>query len=291
LGPFEFFGKINFLKAGLVYADKINTVSASYAREIQSSTELGAGLEGLLRERTNDVSGILNGVDTQVWNPASDTLIAKTYDAASLEGKSVNKLALAIKCGFEKSRLNRPLVGMITRFVEQKGLDLVTKAVERLFAIDANFVLLGTGDPKFHRLFETWNEKFDGRFRAFLTFDNAMAHLIEAGSDIFLMPSRYEPCGLNQMYSLRYGTVPVVRATGGLADTVTDADASPDSGNGFVFTDYEPEAMIAAIQRAVTAYGETDRWRAIMKRGMAADFSWAHAAKEYVALYESVLAR
>ncbi len=291
MGPFEYFGKINFLKAGLVYADKINTVSPTYAREIQSSSEFGAGLEGLLHERAVDLSGILNGVDTEIWNPAIDTLIAKTYDAASLEGKSANKQALAAKCGFEKSRQSRPLVGMITRFAEQKGLDLIAKSAERLFAHNVNMVVLGTGDPKFHRLFETWNDKFAGRFRAFMLFDNALAHLIEAGSDIFLMPSRYEPCGLNQMYSLRYGTVPVVRATGGLADTVRDADAESDSGNGFVFTEYEPDAMLAALGRAVTAHGDPKRWQGIVKRGMAADFSWQHAAKEYTALYNSALSR
>ncbi len=291
MGPFEYFGQINFLKAGLVHADKINTVSPTYAREIQSSPDFGAGLEGLLRQRSGDLTGILNGIDTDIWNPVADKLIAQTYDQTSLDGKAVNKRALCDKCGVDTSRLDRPLVGMITRLAEQKGLALVVEAAERLFALDVNLVLLGTGDPTLQKLFSEWNDRYPGRFRAILTFDNALAHLIEAGSDIFLMPSRYEPCGLNQMYSLRYGTVPVVRATGGLADTVIDADANPGSGNGFAFIDYKSAAMLDALERAVFAYREPGRWRGIMKCGMAADFSWANAAKEYLALYNSALAR
>lgn len=290
MGPFEYFGKINFLKAGLVYADKINTVSPTYAREIQTTSELGAGLEGLLRERAADVSGILNGVDTDIWNPATDKLIAATYDSNSLDPKRKNKIALCEECGFDSARPDRPLIGLITRLVEQKGMDLVVDAAADLFALNVNVVLLGTGDPKLAKVFETWNSRYSGRFRAFLAFDNTLAHLIEAGSDMFLMPSRYEPCGLNQMYSLRYGTVPVVRATGGLADTVVDADANPETGNGFSFTDYTSDAMFGALKRAVSAYRDSKRWQAIQSRGMAADFSWTHAASTYEALYRSSLA-
>jgi starch synthase len=290
MGPFEFFGKINFLKAGLSYADKINTVSPTYAREIQSSPEFGAGLEGLLRDRAADVSGILNGVDVDIWDPVSDKLIARAFSSESLSGKAANKTALCEQCGFDQSRHDRPLVGMITRLAHQKGMDLVLEAAEAIFALDVNVVLLGNGDPSMHKLFEEWDSRFAGRFKSFLKFDNSLAHLIEAGSDMFLMPSRYEPCGLNQMYSLRYGTVPVVRATGGLADTVFDADASPDRGNGFSFTDYSAESMLGALRRAVAAYKDGNRWQTIMKRGMAADFSWKHAAKDYVSLYESALA-
>ncbi|HWO57962.1 MAG TPA: glycogen synthase GlgA [bacterium] len=291
MGPFEFFGKINFLKAGLVYADKINTVSPTYAREIQSSSEYGAGLEGILRQRSADLSGILNGVDVEIWNPATDKLIPATYDAAHLEGKAANKRALCEACGFARERWDRPLVGMITRLAEQKGLTLVANAAERLFALDVNLVLLGTGDPALQKTFGAWNESFAGRFRGYFAFDNALAHLIEAGADIFLMPSRYEPCGLNQMYSLRYGTIPVVRATGGLADTVIDADARPEEGNGFVFNDYTEQAMLAALRRAVAAYGDRARWTALQRRGMAADFSWTHAAGEYLRLYQAAIDR
>jgi len=291
MGPFEYFGKINFLKAGLVYADKINTVSPTYAREIQSSEEFGAGLEGLLRQRAADVSGILNGIDVDIWNPDTDKLITRTYDATSLERKGDNKRALSDKCGFEKTPQERPLVGVISRLADQKGLDLIAASAEHIFALGVNMVLLGAGDPKLQKVFAAWNKKFAGRFRAFLAFDNALAHLIEAGADIFLMPSRYEPCGLNQMYSLRYGTVPVVRATGGLADTVIDADDNPASGNGFVFHDYDATAMIDALRRAVAASADRPRWGTIIRRGMAADFSWTHAAKEYVTLYEAALSR
>ena len=290
MGPFEYFGQINFLKAGIVYADKITTVSPTYAREIQSVPEIGAGLEGLLRQRSADLSGILNGIDTDIWNPSTDKLITKTFNASSLSGKAVNKRALCDQCGFGADRADRPLVGMITRLAEQKGLDLIAEAAEAIFALDVNLVLLGTGDPKLQKLFTEWNEKYPGRFKAFLTFDNALAHLIEAGSDIFLMPSRYEPCGLNQMYSLRYGTVPVVRATGGLADTVSDADSHPDSGNGFSFTDYNVDAMLDALKRALLAKGDARRWEAIIKRGMATDFSWANAASTYESLYHTTLA-
>jgi starch synthase len=287
MGPFEYFGQINFLKAGIVYADKITTVSPTYAREIQSVPEIGAGLEGLLRQRSADLSGILNGIDTDIWNPSSDPLITTTFDAASLSGKAVNKRTLCELCGFAA---DRPLVGMITRLAEQKGLDLIAESAESIFALGVNLVLLGTGDPKLHTLFTEWNEKYPGRFKAFLAFDNALAHLIEAGSDIFLMPSRYEPCGLNQMYSLRYGTVPVVRATGGLADTVSDADANPDTGNGFSFADYTVDAMIDALNRALRAKHDARRWEAIIKRGMATDFSWSNAAGQYLELYNSALA-
>lgn len=289
MGPFEYFGRINFLKAGLVYADKINTVSPTYAREIQTAPEFGAGLEGLLSQRSGDLSGILNGIDTEIWNPATDKLIPNKYSIDLLLGKSTNKQILSAHCDFDHTRLDYPLVGMITRLAEQKGLDLLVEAAEQLFTLDLNLVLLGTGNPKLQATFAEWNDRYRGRFRAFLTFDNALAHLIEAGSDIFLMPSRYEPCGLNQMYSLRYGTVPVVRATGGLADTVTDADEHPDSGNGFSFTDYRSDAMLNAIQRALTAHREPKRWLSIIKRGMAADFSWTNAAKAYDALYRTTL--
>lgn len=291
MGPFEFFSKINFLKAGLVYADKINTVSPTYAREIQTSSEYGAGLEGVLRERSTDLSGILNGIDTEIWNPKTDPLITARYDADSLDGKRANKKALCEKMGLDAGRQDRPLIGMITRLAGQKGLDLVADAAEAIFALDVNLVLLGTGDPAMQKLFASWNDRFKGRFRAVIGFDNALAHLIEAGSDMFLMPSRYEPCGLNQMYSLRYGTVPVVRATGGLADTVTDADTHLDTGNGFTFAAYASDAMLDALKRAVTAYRDAGRWQAIVRRGMGADFSWNHAAKEYLKLYESALSK
>jgi starch synthase len=288
LGPFEFFGKTNFLKAGLEYADQITTVSPTYAREIQASEELGAGLDGVLRRRSHDLAGILNGIDDGVWNPATDPLLPATYDAEHLTGKAECKSALCQRCGIAPERAQLPLVGMITRLDRQKGLDLVAEAEAELMSLDANFVLLGTGSPAFHQIFENWNQQYPGRFRAFLAFDNALAHLIEAGADMFLMPSRYEPCGLNQMYSLRYGTIPVVRSTGGLVDTVFDCDADPERGNGFAFSGYNTTSLIDAIRRALATFAFPERWNGIMRRGMGTDFSWRHAAGEYQTLFERV---
>jgi len=289
--PFEFWGKVAFLKAGLAYADRLNTVSPTYAREIQEAEEYGCGLEDLLRNRSGDLTGILNGIDEDVWNPATDPLIARTYAVNDLSGKAENKAQLCRRCGLAPARWGRPLIGMISRLAEQKGFDLLAEAAARLFALDVNLVLLGTGDPEFHKLFEKWNRRLAGQFRAYLTFDNELAHQIEAGADMFLMPSRYEPCGLNQMYSLRYGTVPVVRATGGLADTVFDADQHPDVGNGFVFAEYGAKAMLRAVRRAVACFENPARWQTLIRRGMQSDFSWGASARRYVEWYEVALAQ
>ncbi len=289
LSPFEFWGKINYLKSGLICAHKINTVSPTYAREIQTDDELGCGLNGILSERANDLSGILNGIDTQVWNPATDHLIPQTYDAENLAAKHANKETLCARAGIARERWERPLIGIISRLADQKGFDLIADAAEQIFALDVNVVLLGTGERRFHDLFTDLQEQYPGRMKIFLTFDDALAHTIEAGADIFLMPSRYEPCGLNQMYSLRYGTVPVVRSTGGLADTVIDADANTERGNGFSFREYTADAMLGAIRRAVAAYNDPSRWTPIQIRGMAGDFSWRRSAQKYIALYESAL--
>jgi starch synthase len=290
MSPFEFYGKVNYLKAGLIHAHKINTVSPTYAREIQTDKDLGAGLGGVLRDRSQDLSGILNGIDRELWNPETDPLIAKQYNADNLaDGKRANKEALLKRAGLPENRRERPLIGMISRLADQKGFDLIADVAEKLFALDVNWVLLGTGDPRFHKLFKSLSAKHADRLAAFLTFDNQLAHQIEAGADMFLMPSRYEPCGLNQMYSLAYGTVPVVRATGGLADTVIDADSDGVHGTGFAFTPYDSGEMLDAIQRAVTAFADTERWMQIQKRGMLCDFSWDRSATEYTALYETAL--
>ena len=290
LSPFEFWGKVNFLKAGLVYASKINTVSPTYAREIQTDETIGSGLDGVLRGRGRDLTGILNGIDTQVWNPATDRLIEKTFGPADLElGKSINKKALLKRAGLPAVRWDRPLIGIISRLADQKGFDLIQKAASRLFALDINLIVLGTGEQRFHDLFKKLAKRHADRLAVFLTFDNALAHQIEAGADMFLMPSRYEPCGLNQMYSLAYGTVPIVRATGGLADTVIDADSDPQNGTGFVFTEYTPSAMLRAVRRAITAWGDGARWSRIRHSGMKLDFSWNHSAANYISLYEDAL--
>lgn len=290
MSPFEFYGKVNYLKAGLIYAHKINTVSPTYASEIQSDSELGCGLGGVLRDRSRDLTGILNGIDNHVWNPATDTLIAMTYGPRNLtSGKRANKEALLQRAGLPRTRWDRPLIGMISRLADQKGFDLIAEAADELFALDVNFIVLGTGDRRFHDLFTKLSTRHSDRVGAFLTFDNQLAHLIEAGADMFLMPSRYEPCGLNQMYSLVYGTVPIVRATGGLADTVIDADRDPERGTGFSFTEYDSDAMLEAIRRAVAAYVEGRQWEQIQRRGMGLDFSWERAASEYIDLYETAL--
>jgi starch synthase len=290
MSPFEFFEKTNFLKAGIHYATKINTVSPTYAQEIQSDEELGSGLDGALRLRAGDLSGILNGIDTQAWNPSTDGLIEARYtvDAVS-EGKDANKRALLRRAGIAPERWGRPLIGMISRLADQKGFDLIAESLNDFNMLDVNCVLLGTGEQRFHRLFSEWNAAHPECCRAFLTCDNALAHQNEAGADMFLMPSRYEPCGLNQMYSLAYGTVPIVRSTGGLADTVIDAGRNPATGNGFVFEEYDAEAMIEAISRALMAYQNSDRWSVIRARGMAADFSWDRSAARYEDLYEQAL--
>ena len=290
MSPFEFWGKVNFLKSGLVYADKINTVSPTYAEEIQTDEVLGSGLGGVLRDRSKDLTGILNGIDPRVWNPASDSLIAKAYgprDAAP--GKAANKEALLKQAGLPRERWDRPLIGIISRLADQKGFDLIEAAAKKLFALDLNLVILGTGEQRFHDLFEKLAKRHADRLAVFLTFDNTLAHQIEAGADMFLMPSKYEPCGLNQMYSLAYGTVPIVRATGGLADTVVDADDNPRQGTGFVFTKYTAAAMLDAIRRAVAAFADQKRWENVRRRGMELDFTWDHSAANYISLYEAAL--
>ncbi|HSG98626.1 MAG TPA: glycogen synthase, partial [candidate division Zixibacteria bacterium] len=278
---FEWQGQIGLLKAGLVTADRINTVSAAYAEEIQTAPEYGLGLEAIFRERAGVLTGILNGIDEDVWNPAADPHITARYTSDELSGKAEDKADLCARCGFAPARCELPLLSIVTRLVDQKGIDLLVAIADDLFAADANLVILGTGERRFHEVFERWNAHHPDRFHAFLTFDDALAHQIEAGADIFLMPSKYEPCGLNQMYSLRYGTIPVVRATGGLRDTVRDADADPPTGNGFVFTAYEPAAFWDAIRRTLAAYRDRPRWAALMAHGMASDFSWQRSANAY----------
>ena len=290
LSPFEFYSKVNFLKAGIHYATKINTVSPTYAEEIQGVSDLGCGLDGLLRDRTRDVNGILNGIDTAVWNPSGDTLLKHQYDQQTVDaGKKINKETLLRRARIPSERWHLPLVGMISRLDAQKGFDLIEEAVADLMAMDFNLIILGTGVKAYHDLFADLTARYPERVAAFLTFDNGLAHLIEAGADIFLMPSRYEPCGLNQMYSLNYGTVPVVRATGGLADTVIDSDDDPKAGNGFSFAPYTAEAMLDALTRALSAFGDPKQWRAIQARGMNADFSWKQSAIRYKDLYQSAL--
>lgn len=283
----EYYGYLSFLKSGLRHADWITTVSPSYAAEIQTEAE-GMGMDGLLRTRGGVLSGIINGIDPDTWNPATDPHLPARYDAAKLAGKAANKAALQAELGLEPNP-DLPLLGIVSRLTEQKGLDLVPPIAEALLALPAQFAVLGSGAKEIEAEFALLAAQHPGCFAVRLGFDEPLAHRIEAGADIFLMPSRFEPCGLNQMYSLRYGTPPVVRATGGLADTVIDADADKQ-GNGFVFTEATAIALQAAIERAVAAWRKPARWARIRKNGMTRDLSWAEPARQYAALYARVLA-
>jgi starch synthase len=286
----EFYGRVNYLKAGIVYADLLNTVSPRYSQEIQTA-ELGCGLEGILRYRGQDVYGVLNGIDDRTWDPARDRLIAARYTAANLSGKEVCKRDLLATFGLSAEWMNAPLVGMISRLVDQKGFDLIESAIQRMLALDLAFVVLGIGEARYEEFLRRLRERYAGKVGVAIGFDDVLAHKIEAGSDIFLMPSHFEPCGLNQMYSLRYGTVPVVRETGGLDDTIESYEPTFDRGTGFKFIPYEAEALLATLQRALTLYRDRDAWARLMRRGMQADFSWLKSAQAYGDLYATALAK
>lgn len=286
----EFWGQVNLLKGGLYFADVLSTVSETYAREIQSE-EFGAGLDGVLRDRGEDLFGILNGVDYSAWDPAVDPFIAARYSADNLAGKAACKRHLQEAFGLP-AEPRTPLIGMVTRLADQKGLDLVAAVMTPLLATGTQLVVLGTGDPQYHTLLEEMARRFPAQVGARLGFDNALAHQIEAGADLFLMPSRYEPSGLNQLYSLRYGTVPVVRRTGGLADSIVDT--TPETlerggANGFVFEAYTSAALWDALRRALEAYQTPSVWLKVQRHGMRADFSWDRSAGRYLELYERAL--
>ncbi|RJQ39591.1 MAG: glycogen synthase GlgA [Dehalococcoidia bacterium] len=283
----EFYGKINFLKGGLVLADKITTVSPSYAEEIKTE-EQGFGLDGIFRERAGSLSGILNGADYDVWNPETDRLIAQNYSLGSLGGKQTCKTDLqrVFKLG---ENPDMPLVGMVARLSAQKGFDLLEEAIDRLFSRKLQFVLLGTGDKRYQDFFSKALAKYPGKAGIGVCFDETLAHKVIAGADFFLMPSRYEPGGLTQLYSLKYGTIPIVRAVGGLKDSIRDFSPSDGSGNGIVFTGYDAPSLIAAVDRALALFGDKENRQALIKNAMAADFSWENAARAYRELYRSLM--
>jgi starch synthase len=292
MSPFEFFGSMNFMKVGVIFSDAVTTVSETYAREIQSSAEFGYGLEGVLRNRMEPPLGILNGIDYGVWDPSSDPLLPAHYSARELAGKRLNKDAVLREFGFDESRRHRPLIAMISRMDVQKGFDLLLAILDELLSVeDVSFVLLGSGNKELEGRLQAIVAQHPGRAGVGLGFNNPLAHLIEAGADIFLMPSKYEPCGLNQMYSMRYGTVPVVRATGGLADTVQEYDPTTGQGTGFIFDDYDALDFKAAIGRALRAWDDKAAWNQIMQNGMTADFSWSRSARRYADLFENVKRR
>jgi len=279
----EFYGRISFLKAGIVYSETLTTVSPHYAQEIQTP-EAGCGFDGILRKRSADLSGVLNGIDSDAWNPATDPLLPKPYRAGNLDGKRAAKKAVLERYGLpaDAAAMKRPLIGMISRMVDQKGLDLIAQAGDELLALDAAFVVLGTGEARYQDMWRRFAAQRPARVGVHVGFSEELAHLIEAGGDMFLMPSLYEPCGLNQMYSLRYGTVPVVRHVGGLADTVVDGVT------GFSFEEYSAEALLAVLGRAIAAFGDPGRWGVMQAAGMREDHSWDHSAREYVKIYERV---
>jgi starch synthase len=280
----EFHGRISFLKGGLVRAGAVNTVSATYAREIQSA-ELGCGLDGVLRARGSALSGILNGIDTEEWNPAGDPHLAQRYDESSLDQKTLNKRALQQRLNLDVTN-ELPLVGFIGRLTHQKGADLIAAAAAEVAALPAQLALLGRGERELEGALAAAAARHPGRIAVAIGFDEALAHLIEGGADLFLMPSRFEPCGLNQMYSLRYGTLPVVRATGGLYDTVSNYDERTGSGTGFTFEEYAPQALLSTLRWALQTFENRAAWRRMQVAGMRQDFSWDASAREYVRVYE-----
>ncbi len=285
MSKLEFYGKVNFLKGAITMADYITTVSRKYSQEIQTA-EYGFGLEGVLRARSGTVSGILNAVNYEEWNPEHDRFIAAPYSADDLSGKAKCKADLLKELALpEDTQL--PVVGIVSRFAAQKGFDLILQVADRLARQDFIMVVLGSGDREYEELFRKLNKQYPQKFAVKVAYDNPLAHKIEAGSDIFLMPSRYEPCGLNQIYSMHYGTVPVVRATGGLDDTVEQFDKQTLKGTGFKFKPYTGEALLESLQAATDLYrSDPSAWQTLMRNGMAQEYSWINSAREYVKVYE-----
>ncbi|MEW6611759.1 MAG: glycogen synthase GlgA [Pseudomonadota bacterium] len=285
----EYYGQFSFMKTGLVYADRISTVSPTYAREIQTP-EFGMGLDGLLRERARDLRGILNGIDTRTWNPTRDAQLPARYEAGDLAGKTRCKRALQREMGLPEDA-DAFLFGVVSRLVSQKGMDLVADALPEMLAGGGQFALLGSGERELEERFQSFAADYPTQVAVRIGYDEGLAHRIEAGLDLFLMPSRFEPSGLNQMYSLAYGTPPLVRRTGGLADTVVDADTQSPAvcaANGFVFDRPTVEDLLAAFRRARQRYRQPEAWRVLQQHGMSQDFSWERAAQEYVKVYEEI---
>jgi starch synthase len=276
---------VNFLKGALVYSDYVTTVSKKYSQEIQT-TEYGFGLEGVLRNRAATVTGILNGVDYDEWSPQTDKFIVAKYSPQDLAGKQLCKKDLLNAFGVANADPKMPVIGIVSRFAAQKGFDLIAQVMDRLAREEMIVVALGAGDKQYEEMFLRLNKQFPNKIAVKVAYDNAIAHKIEAGSDMFLMPSRYEPCGLNQIYSLKYGTVPIVRATGGLDDTIETWDARTGKGTGFKFSDYNGEALLSTVKQALAAYRDQTSWQTLMRNGMTRDFSWSASAREYGKIYE-----
>ena len=285
----EYWGQISYLKGGVNFSERLTTVSPTYAREILTP-EYGFGFDGVLGRRADALTGILNGIDVERWNPETDEFIGATYSRGDLSGKAATKRILLETAGLrvDDGASNRALIGVLSRLTNQKGFDLIAAAADDLMALDATWVMLGSGDRAYENLLRSLAARHPRRVSATIGFDERLAHQIEAGSDMFLMPSRFEPCGLNQMYSLRYGTPPIVRATGGLQDTVRDAAEA--GGNGFKFSRYVPPELVATVRRALELYRKPKEWKKIQQNGMKEDFSWDASAREYVKVYEEAVA-
>jgi len=288
-GPLEFYGQVNFLKAGLIWSDAVTTVSRTYRNEALMDRGTTQGLEGVLRERQDRFVGIINGVDTDMWSPATSPYISPHFHAGRMSGKRKVKLRLLQELQLPVSLVETPVFAVIARLVEQKGIELVLTVAERLLRQNAALLVMGTGRGDYEQALRRLQARFPDRCRAPLAYDEGLAHRVEAGADIYLMPSLFEPCGLNQLYSLAFGTVPIVRLTGGLADTVTDLRNNEEKGTGYTFFDPTPEAFWAAVQAALRDYREPKRWLRMMKRGMIEDHSWDAAARKYIQLYRSLL--
>ncbi len=282
-------GMCNFLRTGLTYADWLNTVSETYSREVQSSPEFGCGLEGLLKSRSSEFDGVVNGLDETVWNPESDSYLETPYTAESPEGKLDAKRFLLDKVGLVY-REDVPILGVTSRLTYQKGFDLIQAIFPQLMEMDLYFILLGMGETRYHDFFKTMQKKHPKKIKIFLTFDEPLAHQIAAGSDMFLMPSLQEPCGLTQLYSLKYGTVPIVHRTGGLADTIKPYDGK-NKGTGFVFDKPEADKLLEAVKSAIQTFSDSPKWKQLMRRGMTEDFSWQTSSKEYVELYYKAISK
>lgn len=284
----EFYGKINFLKAGLISADIITTVSKRYAQEILTP-EHGHGLDGVLRKRAENLRGLLNGIDTSEWNPATDRYIPDKFDHNDISGKRRCREELIKECGLSAINKDAPLISFIGRLSRQKGIDILSESIESIVSFGLGIIILGKGDAEFEDKVKRLGESHEGRVFVKIGYDEPFAHRVYAGSDIFVMPSRYEPCGLGQMIAMRYGTIPVARKTGGIADTIEDYNPLTNSGTGFLFEDFSSDAMLCSIRLATSVFSCKDRWIGLIKRAMERDFSWKRSAMEYIDLYESLI--
>jgi starch synthase len=288
MSPFEYWGKVNFLKAGIEFSDYLSTVSENYALEIQSGPIYGCGLEGVLKRNRNKLCGIVNGIDYEEWNPETDPFLPAHFSVRDLSGKSRCKRDILQYFALPQHADRTPLIGIVSRLADQKGFDLIAEAMKDISRLELQMVILGTGQDKYHQMLKQIALKYPKKIAPKLAFDNRLAHQIEGGCDMFLMPSKYEPCGLNQLYSLRYGAVPIVRATGGLVDTVVNYDGENSAGTGFSFFNYSPGEMVAAITRALKVYSNPQQWEQIIIRGMKQDWSWERSARKYLQLYEKI---